>query len=479
MVALSRGTKAAATLPAEKQSVAFGSVVAACFLTAAKLIVGVLTGSLGMLSEAAHSGLDLVATVVTYLSVRASGRPADQTHQFGHGKVENLSAFVETTLLLLTSAWIVLEAVRRLVFHDVHVDPSPWAFGVLLLSIIVNAGRARALSQVAKKYNSQALEADALHFSIDIYSSIAVIVGLVLIYIGRRTQQTWPEYADPLAALVVAGISVYIGTRLGNRSVGALRDAAPEGASERIAEMVSRIPGVLQVDRTRVRQSGDKLFVDLQLTLESNIPFEHAQSVADTVKSRIRESYPTADIVVDAVPHLPSATDLAERVRSVAHRGNFQVHDVSVVEVRGRVTANLDVEVDPALGLVEAHERATALESLIKGELPEIQDVNVHIEPLRRNVVAAEVAASEQADMEKTLLAIVQDTPGVVDCHSLEAHRLRDDVLVTVHCTLQPGLSVEQAHDITEEMELRLRQASSRITQVNIHAEPKGADDGA
>lgn len=476
MTAVSRGNNVPRAPTVEKQSVAFTSVAAAVFLTGTKLIVGLLTGSLGMLSEAAHSGVDLVAAAVTYVSVRVSGKPADRTHQFGHGKVENLSAFVQTSLLLLTSAWIVFEAMRRLFFHGVHVEPSPWAFGVLLLSIIVDTARSRALSRVAKKHSSQALEADALHFSTDIYSSATVLLGLILVYVARRVQQAWLEAADPVAALLVAGISLYIGTRLGNRSVEALLDAAPEGASERISDIVSRVPGVLRVDRTRVRQGGDRLFVDLQLTLESNIPFEHAQAVVDAVKARIHESYPTADVIVDAAPHIPSSDDLVERIRSIAHRANFQVHDVTVVQADHRVTANLDLEVDPELGLVAAHQRATELESLIKQEVPDVRDLNVHIEPLQKSIVSANDSASVQAEMEKTLLAIVRRTPEVVDCHSLETHRLGDDILVTVHCTLQPGLSVEQAHDITEGLETRLRKASPRIAKVNVHAEPRGAE---
>ena len=475
MTTLSRGTSALAVPAVEKQSVALSSLVAAIFLTTMKLIVGVLTGSLGILSEAAHSGLDLVAAAVTYVSVRTAGKPADQSHQFGYGKVEHLSAFVQTALLLLTSAWIVFEAIRRLFFHDVQVRPSAWAFGVLLLSIIVDASRSRSLLRAAKKYNSQALEADALHFSTDIYGSTAVILGLLLVYVAHRAHLAWLQYSDPLAALVVAGISLYIGTRLGNRSVEALLDAAPEGTSERITGIVSRIPGVLHVDRARARQSGDKLFIDLRLTLQSNIPFEHAQSVADTVKSKIHEVYPTADVIVDAVPHLPSSSNLVERIRSIAHRGNFQVHDVTVVEADHRVTANLDLEMDSELRLQEAHERATELESLIKRELPDVQDVNVHIEPMLKGIVSAKDAARVQADMEQKLVEVVRHTPGVVDCHSLETHRLRNEVLVTVHCTLQPGLSVEQAHDITEGLEIRLRAASPRIAKVNIHPEPKGA----
>ena len=268
----------------EKRSVALSSLLAAAVLTGLKITVGVATGSLGILSEAAHSGLDLVAAVVTYVSVRVSDKPADRAHPFGHGKVENLSAFIETALLFVTSAWIVFEAVRRLVVRDVHVEPSIWAFAVLFVSVTVDSLRSRALFRAARKYDSQALEADALHFSTDIYSTSVVILGLGCIYAAQQSGLTWLQNADPAAALVVAGFSLYVGLRLGNRTLGALLDAAPEGVSEGITEAVARVPGVLQQDRIRVRRSGNKLFVELRLVLESNIALEHAQSVVHAVE---------------------------------------------------------------------------------------------------------------------------------------------------------------------------------------------------
>ena len=457
----------------EKQSVALSSLVAAGALTTLKLVVGVLTGSLGILSEAAHSGLDFLAAAITYLSVRIADQPADPSHPFGHGKVEHLSAFVQTALLAVTSAWIVFEAVRRLFFHDVHVALSIWAFGVLGLSATVDLLRSRSLARAARTYQSQALEADALHFATDVYSTGAVVLGLLLVYVGEVAGLNWLRYADPVAALVVAAVSVYIGTRLGNRSVGALLDAAPEGAPDRIADIVSGIPGVLGSERIRVRQSGAKLFIDLRITLESNIPLEHAESIAEAVTARIQERYPAADVVVDTAPHSPSPDDLVERIRSIAHRENFHVHDVTAIEVKGRPQIDLDLEVDPALELTTAHERATSLEALVRRELPEVRDINVHIEPMRKKVVSAQDAPRIQADTERALREVVRSTPGVIDCHSIDAHRVGSEVVVTVHCTLQPGLSVERAHDITERLELKLRERVQRNIRVNIHAEPE------
>ncbi len=465
-----------AGIPArEKRAVALSSVVAAALLTALKAIVGLLIGSLGMLSEAAHSGIDLVAAVITYLSVRVADQPADPAHPFGHGKVEHLSALVQTGLLIVTSVWIVIEAIRRLALRASHVEPSAWAFGVLLLSILIDTLRSRALSRAAAKYRSQALEADALHFSTDVWSTSAVILGLLLVSLAGTTRLPWLRDADPVAALVVAALSLYVGTRLGNRTVGPLLDAAPEGVPERIVEAAARVPGVLKVERVRARQSGNRLFVDLRLVLQSNIPFEYAQSVVQRVERTIHDLQPTADVTVDAIPRAPSSGDLVERVRSIAHRENFQIHDVTVFETRGRVKVDLDLEVDPHLRLTAAHDRATALEHTLRSALPEIDEVNVHIEPLPERVQPARAATRVRAELEQRILDIARQTPGVVNCHAVEVHRVGGALLATVHCTLQPALSVTRVHDITEDLEFRVRQELRQEVEditVSIHPEP-------
>jgi cation diffusion facilitator family transporter len=457
--------------------VALSSVAAAALLTTLKAVVGLLTGSLGILSEAAHSALDLVAAVITYTSVRVADKPADPEHPFGHGKVEHLSAFVQTALLAVTSVWIVVEALRRLFLSGSHVAPSGWAFSVLALSILIDTFRSRALWRVAAQYHSQALEADALHFSTDVWSTSAVFLGLVLVSAGATGRVPWLQNADPVAALVVAGVTLYVGTRLGNRTVGALMDAAPAGVPERIADVAAAVPGVLDVERVRVRQSGNRLFADLRLVLESNIPFEHAQSVVGRVEGAIRELYPAADVVADAVPDVPSSRDLVERVRSIAHRENFQIHDVTVFETRGRVKVDLDLEVDPNIRFRAAHDRATDLERAVRGALPKIDEVNVHIEPLPRRVETAQEATRVRAQLEARILEIARKLPGVVNCHSVEVHQIRRAYLATVHCSLQPDLSVTRVHDITEELELRVREEFRQGIKVSIHPEPATSRD--
>src|ERR1700723_2683549 len=230
---------------AEKRAVAGNSVLAALLITSGKVVVGITTGSLGILSEAPHSALDLVAALLTYLSVGVSDKPADADHQYGHGKVENFSAFIETGLLLLTCIWIVYEATHRLFFHSVEIEPSIPAFLVMFLSMAVDSWRSRALGRIAMKYDSQALEADALHFSTDIWSSGVVIVGLALVLVGRNYRVEWLRQADPIAALFVAGVVVSVSWRLARRTVDALLDAAPAGVRLEITDAVSRVDGVL------------------------------------------------------------------------------------------------------------------------------------------------------------------------------------------------------------------------------------------
>lgn len=460
-------------LPArEKQSVALTSMIAAALLTTLKIVVGIFSGSLGILSEAAHSSMDLLAAAMTYFSVRAADRPADSQHTFGHGKFEHLSAFFETGLLVVTCGVIVVEALRRLIFHAIHVESTPWAYAVLLISIAVDTFRSRALYQVARRYNSQALEADALHFSTDVYSSSVVILGLVLVRVSEQSQARWLQGADPVAALVVAGITLGLSLKLGSRTLDALLDAAPRGSPAQIAAAVSGVRGVLSYDRIRVRQSGSRLFVDLGLTLESNIPFEHARFVVEAVESRVREAFPDADVVVQAAPREPASSDTVERIRAVAHRHNFQVHDVTAYKVSGRVNVNLDLELDPSLRLEEAHEQATSLEAEIKGALPEVDEVTTHIEPLLKDVETAADAPWDRVAMERDLISIARSTPGVVNCRDVEAYQLGRDVLVSLHCLVDRDLSVARVHEIMEEIELACRKAFPRISKLSIHPEP-------
>lgn len=289
----------------EKRRAALSSVLAALMLTSLKLIVGFLTGSLGILSEALHSGLDLAAAMITFIAVRVADRPADAHHLYGHGKVENLSALAETLLLLATAVWVIYEAVQRLFFKMVEVDASLWAFGVMALSIVVDVSRSRVLMRAARRHESQALEADALHFSTDIWSSTVVIVGLL----GVRLAEVEPRlrflaHADALAAIGVSSIVILIGARLGQRAIAALMDAAPEGTVEKVRAAVRQVAGVVDCDSVRVRGSGADIFVDVTVKVRGDQPLTAAHAIADQAEEAVRRVLPRADVVVHTEPYV-------------------------------------------------------------------------------------------------------------------------------------------------------------------------------
>lgn len=291
------------TAAKEKNNAALTSVVAAIGLTTFKIIVGVLTGSLGILAEAAHSGLDLVAAVVTLFAVRVSGKIPDDEHTYGHGKVENLSALIETLLLLATSAWIIYESIQRLFFKTVQVDVSIWAFVVMITSIVIDFTRSRVLSAAAKKHGSQALEADALHFRTDIWSSSVVIVGLILVKISELSPAlSFLHKADAVAALGVAVIVIFVSVQLGIRTVQALLDSAPKGSEEKIKQIAESVEGVTDCHRVRVRASGPSLFADIHIRLDGNMSLSQAHEKTLLIQQKIREAYPMMDVVVHTEP---------------------------------------------------------------------------------------------------------------------------------------------------------------------------------
>lgn len=290
----------------DKRSAALSSVIAAIGLTTFKLIVGLLTNSLGILAEAAHSALDLVAAAMTYFAVRVSDRPADQSHPFGHGKVENLSALFETLLLLATSGWIIYEAIQRLFFVSVKVETSIWSFIVMGTSIVIDYTRSKILSRAAKKYKSQALEADALHFSTDIWSSSVVILGLIGLTIARYVPGLdWLHRADSVAALVVAVIVIYISGQLGWRTISALLDTAPRGLAEKIESVAASVPGVVGAHAIRIRPSGAHTFIDLHVTMDGNVSLKNAHAATEEIEDAILKVISPADVTVHVEPAEP------------------------------------------------------------------------------------------------------------------------------------------------------------------------------
>jgi cation diffusion facilitator family transporter len=456
---------------AEKRAVAGNSVLAALVITGGKIVVGVTTGSLGILSEAAHSTLDLIAAVVTYFSVGVSDKPADADHQYGHGKVENFSAFVETGLLLLTCIWVIYEAIVRLFFRRVDVEPSIWAFVVMLVSMAVDWWRSRALGHIATKYESQALEADALHFSTDIWSAGVVVLGLTLILAGRAYHLDWLRSADPIAALFVAGVIISVSWRLARRTIDALLDAAPAGALAQITDAVSHVDGVLEVGRVRIRRAGNRYFADLAVGFARTVTFQRSEQLVEAVTTAVQGILPDADVLVQPLPRAQRSENIFDRIRAVATRHNLNVHDISVQDLAGRLHVEQHVELDERMTLKSAHNQVTELEADMRHDVPEIADILTHIESEPATIETGDELVRD-AGLERQLKSIATQFPEIVDMHDVQIKKVRGRLYVSCHCTFSDDLSLARVHDIQTELEIHFKQAAPELFRVLIHPEP-------
>jgi len=456
---------------AEKRAVATNSLLAALAITTLKIVVGVSTGSLGILSEAAHSGLDLIAAAVTLFSVRVSDKPADADHQYGHGKVENFSAFIETGLLLITCVVIIYEACKRLFFHHVEIEPTLIAFLVMFVSMALDFWRSRALGKIADKYDSQALQADALHFSTDIWSSGVVAIGLLLVVAGRKLGIPWLIESDPVAALFVAGVIIWVSTRLALKTVDALLDTAPAGARSQIINALRTVEGLLEVDRVRIRRAGNRYFADVSVGLARNVTFQRSGQVADEVTRAVHQILPNTDVVVHSIPRAPFAENIFDRVRAVATRHNLNVHDVSIQDLDGSLHVEQHLEMDERLPLKEAHERVTRLEGEIRQDVPEIASILTHIESEPATIEQGE-QMQRDAHLEERLKSVSSEFPEILDMHDIEVKRVRDHVYVSCHCTFADDLPLARVHDVSTALEIRFKQEAPELFRVLIHPEP-------
>ncbi|HYL09249.1 MAG TPA: cation-efflux pump [Candidatus Acidoferrales bacterium] len=459
----------------EKRRAALWSVMSAVVLVSLKIFLTIRTGSLGVLSEALHSSLDLIAAIITFLSVHFADQPPDEDHSYGHGKVENFSAFVETGLLLLTALYIIWEAFQRLFFREVRLTPSLTAIFILGIAMAIDVMRARALGRVARKFMSEALEADALHFSTDVWSTFVVIAGIAAVWAGGRWGAPWLRYADPIAALAVAGVIIWVGSRLGKRTLDALLDAAPVGLRQNIYAAVKNLDGVLDAERVRVRRAGNRYFVDVTIHVPRTSSFEQVHALSDAVERRITEIVP-ADVMVHMEPRAPVGEHLFDAIRAIAHRRGLAIHDLSAHQVEGQLFIELHLEVDEQQSLREAHRRATELEEEIHALPGGKTQVNIHIEPLGRHIATVAGAGGKMNELSRAVEQFVNRLPAefheLVDCHEVRALEVEHHILVSCHCAMDGSLPITQVHDVTAALEDRVKEKFPQIFRVTIHPEP-------
>ena len=462
----------AANFPAEKQRVARYSMAAAAAMTLLKIAAGLLSGSLGVLSDAAHSGLDLVGAALTYFSVNVSDKPADEDHTYGHGKIENLSAFSEAGLMALSCAWIMWEAVERIFFHSVEVHHSLWPILVLVTSIGVDIWRSRQLRAVALRTGSPALATDAFHFASDIWATLAVLVGLGAAWIGERLQIGALHYADPLAALVVSLMILRMTVRVGHEAVAALVDEIPAETRRRLVREVERVDGVLAVERARVRRAGAGYLADVTLALPRRFTFEHTNDLVEAATFAVQRALPGADVVIHTIPRETKAESIFDRVRAVAARNNVSVHELSIQTHHGRLQVELHVELEERLTLREAHGFVTALEAQILRNVPEVDSVLTHIESEPATIEQPEEELVEDRRLEQALRSAAALFPEIADVHAITVGRTREHISVTCHCTLPDDLPMNRVHEVITALEDRFKLECPTVYRVTIHPEP-------
>ena len=461
-----------AEFSAEKRQVALHSMMAAAVMTLLKLAAGLLSGSLGVLSDAAHSGLDMIGSALTFFSVRVSDKPADEDHTYGHGKFENFSSFGEVILMAVSSAWIIWEALQRILHPTRELQNLGWPAVVVLTSIAVDFWRSRRLRAVAEKTGSSALATDAFHFASDIWSSLAVLLGLGASWVGTYFGIAILRYADPLAAVVVSLLILRLTVRLGREAVSVLLDEIPAETRQRLIEDVAQVPGVLGVEQARVRRAGANYFADLTLALPRRFTFEHTGELVQAATDAVHRALPEADVVIHTVPRQARAESIFDRVRAVAARHNVSVHELSVQSHQGRLRVEQHLELDETLPLLKAHDFVCAMEAEILREVPEIDGVLTHIESEPATIEQPEEMIAVDRRIEEAMQRVAAQLPDIVDVHEILVGRSGEHIHVTCHCTLPDDLSMQRVHGAITALEDRFKLECPEVYRVTIHPEP-------
>jgi cation diffusion facilitator family transporter len=459
-------------MDAIKERAALSSVAASAALAAGKLAAAFLTGSLGLLTDALHALLDVGATLLTYFAVRISGKPADDKHQYGHGKIEAIAALIETGLLLAVAIYAGLEGIARLSAGKSEIEPSIIAFAVLGASIIVDIVRSRSLRRIAKETNSHALAADALHFSSDLVSSTMVLGGLIAAQFG------FPQ-GDAIAAIGVAVFIAIAGYRLARQTIDTLMDAGPAGITDKIRGIVHNVRGVVAVDAVRARAAGASIFADIEISVARTLPLERVTAIRAAAEAAVQAEIPGTTITIIATPRALDGETVQERVRHVAALMHLPVHHVTVQHAGDQLSVSLDLEVDAHMPIKGGHAIASELERAIAEELGPGVEVETHLEPLfAQNISGEDVDAAEAGRIRDALVRKARETGVIIDVHHVRARQNSRGLVINYHCCVDPDLTVAEMHTHVDAIEHAIRQEIPHIIRIVGHAEPASPGAG-
>ncbi len=446
----------------EKQRATVVGVVAASFLTGIKLIAGVLSNSLAVLAEAAHSALDLVSAALGFFAIRVSGRPADREHQYGHGKADTIGGFFAALFLLVTCFWIILEGINRLIYGKAELDITLLTFIVIMISIGVDTERTLVFRRIGKRTGSPTIQGESLHFASDIASSSAVLGGLVFVSMGYLT-------LDAYLALAIAAYFGYTSIHLVVTRTNELLDRAPSELRDQVRRIVKTVEGVESCDRIRLRRSGSELFVDVVISVDPKTPFVASHRIASRVEKVIKKEFKRSDVIVHVNPS-SYGEDIIDRVRELAlAEGASGVHGVEIESQDNKLRVNFDLEFPYSTSFGKAHEIASKVESNLRESFPEIIVVTTHLEPDERRQGAMRV---DSKTLVNKISAIAMSKKGIESCHDIYVTKIGDELHVSMHCNFDERLPIDEVHAISTLLEEDIERDLKDVADVTIHSEP-------
>ena len=446
------------------------SVLAALFLASLKTFMGIVTGSLGILSEGLHSSLDLVAAAITFVAVKRASLLPDGDHQYGHGKIENFAALAETIILWITCIWIIYEAIRRIMFQE-FPEPTFVGIAIMMVSLFVDYERSGMLYRTARQYGSQALEADGLHFRMDMISSGVVLVGLGFVSLNV-------PIADPVAAFGVSIVIFVASYRLAHRAYDSLTDKAPEGITEEVRRRCSSIAGVTECRRVRVRRAGPNLFVEVVVGVDESMPVTAAHEIADVLEQTLATVDKTVDVMVhtepfDTTPAQSGQPDLYSTLKRVAaaDRAMPNLHNVKIYKTAAGIDVEADIEMSSDITLTDAHAVSERLEGSLRKKIPALKEVTFHLESAVDREEVADVT-DETADLVQRVKDLVEKQTPAKDCHDVTVMRTEYGLALSLSCCVDGNMSLDESHVVSTMIERKLRQELQDIVEVYIHLEP-------
>ncbi len=456
-----------------KRSVALKSLYAALIITAIKVVAAYASGSLGVLSEVFNSAIDIFVTLVTIFSISYSSKPPDEDHNYGHEKIESFSALFQVFILFITSAYIIYEAFQRLFIHkDTEINVSIWIIAALLISMVIDFFRARSLKKIARQTKSEALEADALHFSVDILSSSVVIVGLLFTYFGIS------KNADTFAALIVTSIIIKLGYNLAKKSFDSLMDKVPGGLQEKIRYESMLIEGVEGIKNIRIRNAGSMMFIDMTIEISRLVPFSNAHDIMDALERRIREIVPDSDVVIHSEPVITSRETINDKIRMIVSESGFKCHDIFSHKIDNEIYSELHVEVGHTNDLFAAHDAISELEKKIKHDIDVISHIKIHIDEPSDIVFDTRDITAHSNELVSEVNKILSSCEDVISSNDIQVVSTNGKIRISMNCVFKDEFSFEEVHDIVTTLEsrifLNLKDNYPRLSNVMIHAEPSG-----